>query len=196
MSQWRQLKVHSRGPSRCTLKLTLVSLACHNPLYDKVTPTNTSRAGTNSSLATTCLLVGLFLPPLRLLRLDSFLSISNPPFVLFVLVNRPVSFFLSEVSSLLLVSTSSYACFWILYLLLFYFKTAPLLLAFFAWLACLCLNKSSTYSYALELAADYWLAGLSLSTHWVGNYTMKLCPFPPNNKVSKQIKTLTLMSLL
>lgn len=53
-------------------------------------PTNTSRAGTNSSLATTCLLVGLFLPPLRLLRLDSFLSILNPQFVLFVLVNRPV----------------------------------------------------------------------------------------------------------
>ncbi|KAK1548067.1 hypothetical protein Q3G72_023397 [Acer saccharum] len=37
----------------------------------------------------------------------------------------------------------------------------------------------STYSYAFELAGDYWLAGLSLSYHWVGNETMKLCPFPP-----------------
>lgn len=67
-----------------------------------------------------------------------------------------------------------------------------LLLACFAWLALIDLIYS-TYSYAFELAGDYRLAGLSLSYHWVGNETMKVCPFP---SVSKQVKTLTLRSLL
>lgn len=90
------------------------------------------------------------------------------------------------------VRTSWRAC-WRWLLLLFPLQWR--LLAFFAWLACLCLIDLiySTYSYAFELAGDYWLAGLSLSYHWVGNETMKLCPFPP---VSKQVKTLTLRSLL